>query len=51
MAVLKMERLQFLVLAIGCLLMPWRPVAHAAPISGTKDGSEQWGYVDVRPGE
>lgn len=41
---------QFLVLPMVCLLVPWRAVANAAPISGTKDGSEQWGYIDVRPG-
>ncbi|KAG0565938.1 hypothetical protein KC19_7G025000 [Ceratodon purpureus] len=47
----KMERYsQFLVLAMVCLIVPWVAVAYAAPISGTKDGSEQWGYVDVRPG-
>lgn len=37
-------------LAVMCLLLPWLVAAHDSPVSGTADGSEQWGYVDVRPG-
>ena len=41
---------QILVVAVACLCMPSLTSA-SAPISGTRDGTEQWGYIDVRPGE
>ena len=40
---------QILGLAMACLCMPSLASASAS-ISGTRDGSEQWGYIDVRPG-
>lgn len=38
-------------LAAALLLLVWAPLGSAEDVfSGTADGSEQWGYMDVRPG-